>query len=456
MLPRLLCELPETPAFRRPDLARFKDRGGWTELSGAEVALAIRELGAALSAYGAGPGAAVAVYSRGGLEAVVGELASQACGAVAVPLDGTLSAPELAGVLEGTEARIALASDPDLLERVLAVRPELGSLELVFLFRRPDEGRPPGAALVEVVRRVGAELLAREPTRLADIARNLSPDGAGYLLTARREADRLRVVPVSHRTVLRAAAALSEALGLGPGDRVFIALPSEEGLAQAAAIASLLSGASICFGTGEKQTDPELAGSMATIALLDPAAVKGVQRGIEERLRRIRWPARAAIGIAMALRLRRVEKELSRDRFPGDLPFFWRLLDRALVRPLRSACLGRVDRLVSVGPPNDPATTAFLFSLGVVVLEGFGVAEAGGVLSMNRPGALRRGTVGRPLPGLELRTGPRGEIEISGPLLGACSAADGGREGGGGWVPIGWAGALDEGGFLRIVRRGSG
>lgn len=450
MAPRLLSDLLGAPVFGRPDLLRFRDGAGWTELSGAEVAQAVRELAGALAAYGAEPGTRVAVIADGGPEALVGALAAHACGAVAVPLDGTVSGSALGALLSNSRARIALVSEPALLDRLLAVRAELDLLDLVLLFRPPEDGRPLAAALVESAREVGADLLAREPGRLQAAVRHVAPGSPASLLLARRGGDEPALVPVSHATALRTAFALARALRLGAADRVHIALPSEEGLAQAAALASLVSGAAISFSGPAGELERDLPESGATVAIAAPALLERFRERLEERLRATLWPTRAAVRAALGAGVRRAEKSLASGTLPTEWTWPQWLLDRLVLGRLRSRALGTASTIVSLGPPLEATTRGFFLGLGAVLLEGFGLAEAGGIVSLNLPDAVRRGTVGRPLPGLAVRSAPGGEMELS---VSFPRAPDGTGVPRPQWTPTGWKGGLDDQGFVRIEGR---
>lgn len=451
MAARLLSDLPRTRAFGRPDLVRFRDGAGWAELSGPEVALAVRELAAGLAACGVESGTPVAVVSNGGLEALVGALAAHACGGVAVPLDGAVPGTLLSETLSGSQARIALVSEPDLLDRLLAVRGELDCLDLVLLFRPPAGGRPPAAAPVEWARGIGADLLAREPGRLEAIARRLDPGSPAFLFPVRRGRGSPTLVPVSHATALRAASVLAQALGLGRADRVHIALPSEEGLAHAAALASLVSGAAMSFGEPAGELERDLPESGATIAIVAPDLLERLRLRLEARLQARWWPMRTVVRIGLGAGLRRAERALASGALPSE--WTWPRWLRLVLGRLRSKALGTALSLVSLGPPLAPATTELFLGLGALLLEGFGVAEAGGVLSLNRPGAVRRGTVGRPLPGLAVRSGPGGEMELSVSPGRAPTGPDGRDDPSARWARTGWRGGLDDQGFVRIEGR---
>jgi len=126
-------------------------------------------------------------------------------------------------------------------------------------------------------------------------------------------------------------------------------------------------------------------------------------------------------------------------------------------RRLRAAAGGRVGYAISGGGPLNEHLGHFFRGAGITVLEGYGLTEAAGAATVNRPGRLAIGTVGLPLPGVAIRVAGDGEILISGStVFGGYwrnPDATGDVLDGDGWLHTGDVGALDEQGVLRVTGR---
>lgn len=133
------------------------------------------------------------------------------------------------------------------------------------------------------------------------------------------------------------------------------------------------------------------------------------------------------------------------------------LFDRLVYGRLRDALGGRAEWAISGGAPLGDRLAHFYRGIGVTVLEGYGLTETTAALCVNTPGDQRIGTVGRPLPGTEVRVGPDGELSFRGPQVftGYWHNAEATAESldADGWFATGDLGEVDDDGYVRITGR---
>jgi long-chain acyl-CoA synthetase len=167
------------------------------------------------------------------------------------------------------------------------------------------------------------------------------------------------------------------------------------------------------------------------------------------RRRIFHWAFRNASKAAQAVR--------SERRWTPWLRFKNRLADKLVLHKVRDLTGGRLRFFVSGGAALGRHTAQFFHAFGILVLEGYGLTETSPVVSVNRPEYYRFGTVGRPIPGVEVRIAEDGEILVRGPnvMLGYYNKPAETAEviDPDGWFHTGDLGSIDADGFLRITGR---
>jgi long-chain acyl-CoA synthetase len=167
---------------------------------------------------------------------------------------------------------------------------------------------------------------------------------------------------------------------------------------------------------------------------------------------------RAAVAAAMATGLEYVRSLQFGEHTPPELASRFAVADEQVLRLIRSLLgLGEAEVLVSAAAPLPPEVGAFFAGLGMQILDVYGMTETTGAFTNNTPQAFRLGTVGRPLPGTEVRIADDGEILTRGPLNtpGYLNQPERTAEliDADGWLHTGDIGSVDEDGFVSVVDR---
>jgi long-chain acyl-CoA synthetase len=421
-----------TPAY----LEEHED--GWREVSWPEAGARVDDLRHALLHRGVRRGDAVAVLARTRLEWILLDWAIMSVGAVVVGLYPTNTASECAYVLGHSEAVLAFTEDDAQREKLESVRDGLPALrEIVGFDELPafeDEGR------------ANRELESDE-VHEDDLATLIYTSGTtgppkGCMLT--------------HKNLVTAALRVKTHIE-GQTDTVLLFLPLAHSFARIVHHSAASRGAALAL-VGDATRVPEaIARVRPTILPAVPRVYEKVHANVLGEIERSTGAKRAigrwALGVgARASRLRRDHRPV-----PLALRVQEKLADRLVFAKVRERLGGRLRLGVSGAAPLGIDVLEFFDSLGMLVIEGYGLTETSSSLSVNDPDDYRFGTVGRAVDGCDIKLDVDGEILVrsetifSGyhkdPDATAAAFTDDG------WFRTGDVGELDEDGWLKITDR---
>lgn len=437
---------------------RQKTLGRWQTYTWADYALGASRIGRGLLQLGVGAGDRVAVHCENAPVWPLADMAIQGIAATTVAIDPTSPQAEVEHLLAQSAATVVI-TDIDRLEPMLELRHRLPSLVLVVLapagaWRYPPDA-PADAPVVtlEELEEMGDGLPASAFDRRVAA---LAADQPAVVVATSGTTGRGRGVVLTHANLAAAAAGAGPALGLSPGDEIMSYLPLSHVSEHLVSIVTAVSrGCVVNF--------PESPGTVAQdLQEIQPSFFLGVPRmwerllaEVEMRVRDSSPLKRANYRFWMARGRRLARRRLEGRHWAGPTYLLgWLCLYRSLRRKLGLA--GVRDALCTAAPIA-PEVLEWFWSFGVPVREGYGLAEASGLVTLNPTGGVRIGTVGKPLGGVELRVAGDGEIltRSGGNFAGYLGdeATDGEARDEDGWLRTGDLGRLDGDGYLTVSGR---
>lgn len=455
-LPANLVALVERSARRRPSAVamRWLDpaSGRWQSLTYAELWRQIRVVSLGLARLGVRPGDRVLVFSRSRPEWGVADLAILALGAVSCPIfsgEGRLRVEE---IVRRIGARVAFAEGSAEVELLRDAGMRSAAHRLVaFDPRATVADVAPFASLADAGAAASdAELRAWEERALA-----IGPDAVATVVHALGRGGELVGAVLSHGNVLRNVAMAVPALRLTHREVVLSVLPLSHMLERGTGLYVPLGvGATVAYAPPKtRHLAGVLRGVRPTAMVAVPLLLDRMADGVRAEIRAL-GPRRRAL----VLRTIRLQAATRRPRLSIRRRFAAWVARATVARVARAGLGGRLRFIACGGSALRPRTGRFLTAIGVPVIEGYGLTEAAPLVALNDLEAPRFGTVGRPLPGTEVRIDPaRGEILVRGPQVTrgylddpAATARAFETDG---WLRTGDLGHLDEEGNLVITGR---
>ncbi len=431
-----------------PDVIRAQARdGSWQILSAAELYARVRALSASLARLGLNKGDRVAIISENRWEWAVSDFATLALGLVNVPLFPTLHAPQIGESLAHSGARAAIVSTRAQLQKIAAVRAQTALDHVIVM---DDEAAGEGVLAFSAL--LADRQQGRDAAFDAQVHSIASADLASIIYTSGTTGEPKGVMLTHGNLASNVNYSLRGFSFTGP-QRTVSFLPLSHVTARHADYALYSLGFSIAYCPAMEKLMPALKTVQPTLIVAVPRVFEKVRQEVERRSRGSRL--KSAI-VRWALETgRKNEQAIHEGRTPASLA--WKLADRLFYSKVREVFGGKVTYFIAGGAPLGPDTAHWFAQAGIRILEGYGLTETSPVIGVNTPGAYRMGSIGKPLPNLQVRLAEDGELLVKGPSVfsgywqspGLTAQAFDGE----GWFRTGDIAAIDADGFLSITDR---
>jgi long-chain acyl-CoA synthetase len=450
---RTLAEMVGAMSTRTGPALRVSRDGALEEYTYPELGRAAGEIAGGLMSLGIEPADRVAVLSSTRPEWTLADFGITCTGATLVPVYHTNSPEECRYVLGHSEARAVICENAEQLAKIEKVRTELPMLEHVIAF---EDGHSSAMSLARL-RKIGA---AQDRDELAARIRSVEPDDLATIIYTSGTTGPPKGCMVSHGNWTSTIRMYEERLGFDPNDPIviFLFLPLAHSLARIVQFVSLDVGGTLAFWGGST------ARLLQDIAATRPTHVPAVPRVFEKihtkaagEVEENGSPLTREIfrrAVATGRRARELERA---EKTPGPLfRIQHTLADRLVLSKVRALFGPDVQLALTGAAPIAPEIIQFFDDCGVLVVEGYGLTESCAAATLNTPSEFKIGTVGRPLPGMEVRIASDGEILMRGPNVfegyfkNEAATAETLVDG---WLHSGDLGSIDDDGYLRVTGR---
>ena len=415
---------------------RWHGTDGWQAISWATYGDVVRRVAGALQALGVQPGDRVGLLSANRPEWHEADFGVLFTGAATVPLYTTSSASQVAYVLGHAGVRVCFVENRDQLAKVLLKRHALPELEHVIVFD--------GANGLDDPFLIGWEALVSSAEPAA--AHHAAAGELATLVYTSGTTGPPKGAMITHANLMSTLRSITAVVPIGPDDRFLSFLPlSHIAERTVSDFGQVASGGETWFARSLATVPEDLRACRPTIFFAVPRVWQKFHEVLLEEVAKMPAPKRRVVERYLELAARRHGLEY----FATDL-----VIGRAIRRSLG---LDRARILVSAAAPIHPDLLRFFHGIGLPIAEVYGQTEDCGPTTINPPERIRIGTVGPPIPGVDVRLAGDGEILVRGGNVCAgyfkdeVATAD--LVDADGWMHSGDVGRFDDHGYLMIVDR---
>lgn len=425
----------------------------YQSITGSKLEELVYHTAKAIEKLGLKPGDKAAIISETRFEWVVADFACIMNQLVTVPIFTTLSSSQIQYILDHSGAKICFVSTKLIAEKIFAVFNELPELKHVISFNKFDDTHPYLLNLENIIYR--SIVLEKESYSEEEADRyinkcsaEMKPQDILTIIYTSGTTGIPKGVCLTHKNILTNVFQCQKAFTLNINDRFLSFLPFAHSYERTTGYYfGLYAGAEVYYAENIDTIPQQFIETKPTIVTAVPLLFSRMYTRLVKSIQSM--PKHRQLIIRSAIRIGRKYRN-------NKLNILWKTADKLIFKTIRERMGGCMRYFISGGSALNKDLGEFFDALGIEIYEGYGMTEASPVISVNRVGLNKFGTVGKPLDGLTVKIAKDGEILIKGDTVMACyykneketreTILDG-------WLHTGDIGEIDEDNYIKITDR---
>ncbi len=434
----------------------YKQEGKYQALTWADWAEQVKKTALGLYALGVRGGDRVGVFSENRPEWTVADLAILSLGAATVPIYPTSSLQDVAYLVKDAEMEVLFVSNAGHLEKVKGLITEQGCLKQIIVFDAIQQENA-GLLLLADLMEKGRCQSFNNPALYETLIACVTPKDTATIIYTSGTTGPPKGVVLTHGNFIANSRGAEEYIKVNETDLSLCFLPLSHVFERLAGYYFMIAhGARIAYAESMQTVPEDLIAVSPTVAAAVPRFFEKSYANIFAKVKTMPPIQQIIFNWALSVGKEMAEAKVNRKPVSGRLALRYFFADRLVFSKIRQGLGGRIRFFISGGAPLDPELARFFYSVGILILEGYGLTETSPVISVNGPGQFKFGTVGKVLPNVRVRIAGDGEILTQGPCVmkGYYKRQEATQEViRDGWFYTGDIGVLDPDGFLKITGR---
>jgi long-chain acyl-CoA synthetase len=447
----------DTFANEKRPMYRYKKDGTYHDLSFARMREWVEHFVGGLAELGLVKSDRLAIISENRPEWVIADIGTLFLGAVDVPIYPTLTAKQEEYILNDSGTKIAVVSNQYQLNKLMKVRDGIKSLEHIIVMSNLDSAGGKNVYTMETVCEMGKKYLQKHPDISKTSLSNITPDDLLTIIYTSGTTGNPKGVMLTHNNLVSNIVSTVSTIKIDSTDILLSFLPLCHSFERMAGYYTAMAcGCTVAYAESIDTVRDNLLEIRPTIVTTVPRLFERIYSRIKIQVESSS-PARQKI-FNWAIETGRKHAELRKQGRGGlVLKGQHALADKLVFSKLKDRTGGRIRFFVSGGAALARELGEFFEAVGITIIEGYGLTETSPVISANRLDDYKFGTVGRPIPGVEIKIAEDGEILARGPniMVGYYNNKKATEEtiDKDGWLHTGDIGIFDPAGHLVITDR---
>ncbi|MBM3797422.1 MAG: long-chain fatty acid--CoA ligase [Acidobacteria bacterium] len=452
LLEEAVASYGNSPALYEPVAGASRSQREWKPHSWEEYKQHVDEIAAGLWKLGVRPGDLVALDSETRVEFYLADLAAMATGAISVALYTSYSPAEHIKSLQTLKPKITLVEHAKALGALKsAAETPVDTVWILLTGEAVD-----GTRTLAELRALGREAISGRPSLLAELKAAVRPSDPAMLYLTSGATGEPKMGLVTHAAIVSNVDMGPVATPLNATDTTLAFLPSAHITQRIAGqLLPLRMGIAVYFSEGLSRLPIELKSVRPTFFVAPPRVWERMYSSICTEIKKRGSVTQRLFYGALGLGAEVARRKQEGRGVPGWMSTLLRAADRRVFSQIRERLGGRLKMAISGAAPLGKDLADFYAAIGMPIYEGYGLTE-GGILSLNPYERVKSGSIGKPLPGVEMKIAGDGELIIRSPTLFAGyydapeATAQVLRDG---WLHTGDVAEIDAEGYVYITGR---
>jgi len=440
-------------SYPKDDLMLYKKDGTFTPISTDEFGKQVKHFALGLRNLGYEAGDKLIILSENRPEWVMTDLANLCLGGVTVPIYTSLVPEQSKYIIDNSDAKVVMFSGEEMWGKIKTIQSELIKVEHYITYNADG---PEGNLTFADVQKRGERLAEEQPDLFEELALKVQPDDVASIIYTSGTTGVPKGVMLMHRNFVSNVESVTTIIEFTEKDTVLSFLPLSHVLERMVTFAYLCKGCSIGYAESIETVAENLLEIRPQIMVSVPRVFEKIYAKVMDNVLSSSSLKRKIFFWAAGIGREFGKNKLLNQPISGSLQFKKNLAHKLVFSKIIEKTGGRVRFFVSGGAPLSKDIAEFFYAMGLVVLEGYGLTETSPVIAVNTLEDVKFGSVGKPIPGVEVKIAEDGEILTKGPhiMKGYYKMENETQEAiKDGWFCTGDVGNLDEEGFLTITDR---
>ncbi|MBE0460653.1 MAG: long-chain fatty acid--CoA ligase [Candidatus Aminicenantes bacterium] len=440
-------------SYLKNNLLLYKEQGRYVPISTKEFSDYVQNLSLGLRDLGIKKGNKLILLSENCPNWVITDLANLCLGGITVPIYPSLTPDQIKYIIEDSDAEVVMCSSPELWQKIQLIKHDLTKVKhyIVFFKDSPEE-----VFTLEQIMERGEKVSKENPGLFEGMALKVEPEDVASILYTSGTTGLPKGVILTHKNFISNIEATLSVFDITYKDTALSFLPLSHVLERMVVFCYLYTGASIAFAESLDTLAENLLEIRPNIMVSVPRVFEKIYSKVIDNVLSSSPLKRKIFYWAVNVAKKCAERKLKKQPVPRSLKLKVGIANKLVFSKVLEKTGGRVRFFVSGGAPLAKDIAEFFYSIGLLILEGYGLTETSPVVSANTFDNMRFGSVGKTISGVEVKIAQDGEILVKGPnvMKGYYKKEEETREAfEGGWFHTGDIGHIDEDGFLVITDR---